>query len=416
MEEKMMILRMLQEGRLSPEEAYKLLDALDKGASDEKTASASKTSDFKEEFTSKLNDMKIEEKFNKFGEKAAKFAESLGEKAGRLADQIGEKLDSEKMNNSTEKFTEEFAKRIENLGHDITESAGRFADMFSNQLGSIFEIGYEKYSGSYMYTVEENADIQFTASNFSMRVVPGDAKNILINVTANSGIPKFVLDEYFKAVIDGSSYSFSCELPDKSWGKIEIQVPESVEILKLNTDNGKCEIGGIKSKTLSCSTNNGKVYVSKCSSDTIEVFTDNGRVIIDESSARIANIRTSNAKIDINDCKLDNIDAKTTNGAVEAVGLSKTQGVESKYILSTSNGKVHVALDRTTDSECMLEASTTMGGIDVALPKLAYTLDKKNIGIHSCAAVKSDNYDTSSDKIYIKADTSNASINIGREK
>lgn len=414
MEERMMILKMLQEGKLTPEEAYKLLEALDKGASERKSTTNEKVNDFREEFTSKLNEMKIEEKLSKFGEKAAKFAESLGEKAGKLAEQFSEKLDSEKVNNGTEKFTEEFSRRMENLGHDITESAGRFADMFSNQLGNIFDIGYEKYTGSYEYPVHGNASIQLRASNFSLRAIPSEVDKITVSITANTNIPEFAMDEYFKAIIDDSSCSFSCEIPGKSWGKIEIQVPETLEVLKLDTDNGKCEIGGIQAKAISCSTNNGKVYVSKCSSDAIEVLTDNGRVIMDESSARTANIRTSNAKIDIADCNLDSIDAKTTNGAIEVVGLSKSKDMESKYTLNTSNGKISVVLGNAGDSECMVEASTTMGNIDVALDKLLYTLDKKNIGMHSNAAVKSDNYDTSSDRIYIKADTTNAPINIGR--
>lgn len=413
MEEKMMILKMLQEGRITPEEAYKLLEAIEKGASESKASTGSKVNDFKEEFTSRLNEMKIDEKLNKFSEKAAKFAESLGEKAGKFAEQFTEKLDSERVNSNAEKFTEEFAKRIENLGHDITESAARFADMFANQLGNIFDIGYEKYTGSYEYPVSGAPSIQLKAGNFSLRVVPGKSETVSVNIIANSNIPEFVLDEYFKAVIDSSSYTFACDLPGKSWGKIEIQVPENLEALKLDTDNGKCEIGGIKAKTISCTTNNGKVYIGKCLSDAIEILTDNGRIIMDESTARTANIRTSNAKIQIADSKLDNVNAKTTNGSIEAVGLGKSLGMEARYTLNTSNGKIYIALESPAESECMLEAATTMGTIDVTLPKLIYTLDRKNIGMHSNASVKSENYDTSSDRIYIKAETSNAPIKVG---
>lgn len=408
MEEKMMILKMLQEGKITTEEAYKLLEAI--------SSSGSKSTSFKDEFSSKLNEMKIDEKLNKFGEKAAKFAESIGEKAERFVEQFSDKIDAEKINYNTEKFSEEFSKRMESLGHEITESAGRIADMFSTQLESIFDIGYEKYTGCYSYPCEESADIQLIAKNFSIKTIPCQKQNIIINVTANTNIPEFVLDEYFKAILDGSCYKFSCELPGRSWGKIEIQVPENFEKLNIETDNGKCEIMGIQLKDMNCSTNNGKIYISKCSCDSIELLTDNGRVIIGESTARTANIRTSNAKIDIADCKIDNIDAKTTNGAIELASLSKYPDTESRYILNTTNGKINVLFHSCSDDECMVEASTTMGNINVALSKLVYTLDRKDIGMHSSASVKSNAYDTSSNRIYINAVTTNAPINIAKCK
>lgn len=408
MEEKMMILKMLQDGKITAEEACKLLEAV--------ASSGSKSASFKEEFTSKLNEMKIDEKLNKFGEKAAKIAESIGDKAERFVEQFSDKMDAERINYNTEKFSEEFSKRIESLGRDITESAGRIADMFSTQLENIFDIGYEKYTGCYSYPCEENADIQLTASNFSVKTIPCQKQNIVINVTANTNIPEFVLDNYFKAILDGSCCKFSCELPGKSWGKIEIQVPENIQRLNIKTDNGKCEILGIQLKDMDCTTNNGKVYVSKCNCDSIELLTDNGRVIIGESSARTANIRTSNAKIDIADCKIDNIDAKTTNASIELTSLNRNRDTESRYILNTTNGKINILFNGSNDDECMVEASTTMGNINVALSKMTYTLDKKDIGMHSSASVKSNDYDTSSNRIYINAVTSNAPINITKCK
>lgn len=415
MEEKMLILKMLQEGKITTDEAVKLLEALEKSSAST-VPSGSRINEIKDELAAKLNEMKIDEKLNKFGEKATKFAETLGEKATKFAGQFGENMSSEKINNNTEKFTEEFAKRMESLGQDIAESTSKLADTFASQLGGLFETGYEKfkYSSSYNYPVTEGASIYLRTNNFSIKVNPTEAKEIVVNLYANSSLPQLVIDEYFKAIVDGSSYRLSSDFPGRTWGKIEVQLPKGMEILSFSTDNAKCEINDMQAKLINCSTSNGRVVIARCSADEIEILTDNERVLLDEASARTANIRTSNSKIAIGNCRLDNVDAKTTNGSIMVSTSRKGDSLSANYILSTSNGKIDVGLGSAEGFEHMVDAHTTMGSITVNLANLTYSMDKKSIGMESTAQVKSEGFDTASNKITIKANTSNAPINIER--
>jgi len=412
MEEKMLILKMLQEGKITTDEAVKLLEALEKNSTSS-AASGSRINEIKDELTAKLNEMKIEEKLNKFGEKATKFAETLGEKAGKLAGQLGENINPEKLNN-TDKFTEEFAKRMESLGQDIAESASKFADAFASQLGSLFETSYEKYryNSSYTYPITEGSSLYLRSNNFSIKVNPSEVNELKVSIYANSSIPQLVIDEYFKTIVDGSSYRLSTEFPGRTWGRIEIQLPKGMEILSFSTDNAKCEISDITTKLLSCTTSNGKVSVTGCIADEIEILTDNEKVLLDEVSSRTANIRTSNSKIMIGSCRLDNVDAKTSNASIALSASRKGDAINSNYILSTSNGKIDIELGKSEGFEHMVDAHTTMGSIDVNLTNLVYSMDKKSIGMQSAAQIKSDNYDGASNKINIKASTSNAPITV----
>jgi len=414
MEEKMLILKMLQEGKISTDDAVKLLEALEKNATNA-APSGSRINEIKDELTAKLNEMKIDEKLNKFGEKATKFAETLGEKAGKLAGQFGENISPDKINNNTEKFTEEFAKRMESLGQDIAESATKFADTFASQLGSLLETGYEKYryNSSYTYPVTEGASIYFKTSNFSIKVSPNETKEVVVNLFANSNLPQLVIDEYFKAVVDGSSYRLTSDFPGRTWGKIEIQLPKGMDILSFSTDNAKCELNDMDAKLISCSTSNGKVIITRCSADEIEILTDNEKVLLDEASARTANIRTSNSRIAIGNSRIDNIDAKTSNASILVSTSRRGDTLNSNYILSTSNGKIDVGLGAAENFEHMVDAHTTMGSIDINLNNLTYSMDKKSIGMQSTALVKSEGFETASNKITIKANTSNAPIIIG---
>jgi DUF4097 and DUF4098 domain-containing protein YvlB len=141
MEEKMLILKMLQEGKITTDEAVKLLESLEK-SSPSSPRPGSRINEIRDELTAKLNEMKIDEKLNKFGDKASKLAETFSEKAGKLAEQLGENINPEKIENNTEKFTEEFTRRMESLGQDIAESAAKFADTFTSQLGNLFAVSY----------------------------------------------------------------------------------------------------------------------------------------------------------------------------------------------------------------------------------------------------------------------------------
>jgi DUF4097 and DUF4098 domain-containing protein YvlB len=185
-----------------------------------------------------------------------------------------------------------------------------------------------------------------------------------------------------------------------------------MDILSFGTDNAKCEINDMEANLISCSTSNGKVVLSRCISEKIEILTDNDRVILDETSARTANIRTSNSKIAIDNSRLDNIDAKTSNAPIAASVSLKEASLSANYIFSTSNGKIDLELGTAEGFEHMVDAHTSMGSIDVSLANLKYEMDKKSIGMQSTAQVKSENFDTASNKLIIKASTSNAPISI----
>lgn len=411
MEEKMLILKMLQEGKITTDEAVKLLESLEKGSASA-PQSGSRINEIRDELAAKLNEMKIDEKLNKFGEKASKLAETFGEKAGKLAEQLGENINSEKIENSTEKFTEEFTKRMETLGQDIAESASKFADTFASQFGNLFETSYEKYkyNSSYIYPITKDSNIHLKTSNFSVKVVSSAAKEMTVNIFVNSNIPQLVIDEYFKTITEDNSYSLSSEFPGRTWGRIEIQLPKEINELSISTDNAKCEISDIDIKLLNCSTANGKITLTRCNAEEMEVLTDNEKVILNKVSARTANIRTSNSKIEIEGSHLDNIDAKTSNAAILVNSSRKGDSLSSNYILNTSNGKIDVSLIKAEGFEHMVDAHTSMERIDVNLSNLTYSMDKKNIGMQSSTQIKSENFDTTSNKIVVKASTSNAAI------
>lgn len=403
MEEKMMILNMLQEGKITAEEAAKLLEAIEKGKANDA------------DYANRRNNLKLDEKMNKLGEKASKLAEQFTEKANKLAEQFTENVNNNKGKiNDAERFASDFSKRMEVVGSEIAESAVKFADRLVSQLGGIFDVSGEKckITSNYIYPVTGTPNINIDTHNFTVKVNTTDTQNIALNMYVNSDILDISIDEFFKADINGDSFSFTTNFPGRTWGNIELLVPKTVGELNITTENAKCELNDLFYDVLKCRTSNAKITCSNCHGKTAEAVTNNGKISLEDFSARAAVMHTSNSKLELERCKLDTLEAMTSNGAIQLFGIGKLEAAEARYDLNTSNGRIAIELDKNEDYGYMVDAYTSLGGIHITLPEMSYFVDKKSSSIKSTAMVKSTNFDSAENKVFIKANTSNAAISI----
>lgn len=396
MEEKMLILKMLQEGKITAEEAHKLLESIGANA----TGSESDTRRY---------DKKFEDKMQGLQQKASKVAEKLGNSLNSSAEKFG---------SNSEKFGDDFAKRMESFGNDIADSAVKFSDKLVNYLGNFIDVGNDKYQyiKNYIYPLADNAEISIDTSNFAVIVSPTTGSDLLVNLYVNSSTPNLVLDESFKVDQVNNNFSFKTQFPSRTWGKVEVLVPKHLNTLNIVTTNGKCELNDITADNIVPNTSNSKISLLNCQSKTLKVSTSNGKIIVADTSSDFADFNTSNGKIEIANCKFDKLDAKTSNGAVVLDGIYKVNAKEGSYNLRTSNGKITISLNNSETCGCMIDATTSVGNIAVDLPQLNYFIDKKSFSMQSVAQIKSANFDSIEDKIFINAHTSNSSIVIDAAK
>lgn len=391
MEERIMILNMLKEGKITPEEANKLLEAIERG---------NRTTDF-----NRINREKFEEKLNKFKEKAGKFSDQMGDSFN---------TNREKFTNNTEKFTDDFSKKMENFGSDMAEAAMKLSDKLVNFFSNTFDIGHDKYqfAKAYSYQVTEAANISIQSSNFSVKVSPSETDEIKVNMLVNSNVPEMNIDEFFKVESNENNFSFMTEFGNRTWGRIELQIPRNVASITILTSNAKCELSEMNADYIKAHTSNGKIIFTQCQTNEIEAVTNNSKIVCENCTSQIANLSTSNGKVEITDCKIDSIDAKTSNSAILLNGTSKLNESEGKYNFRTSNGKIYLNLADCSDCGFTVDASTSLGNINIDLPDLTYMINKKTSSFSSSAMVKSKDYDEVTNKVFIKANTSNSSINI----
>lgn len=396
MEEKMLILKMLQEGKITAEEAHKLLESID-----------SNTSSF--ESDSRRYEKRFEEKMQGLQQKASKVAEKLGNSLNNSAEKFG---------SNSEKFGDDFAKRMESFGSDIADSAVKFSDKLVNYLGNFIDVGNDKYqyNKNYIYPLADNAELSIDTSNFAVIVSPTAETDLMINLYINSSTPNLVLDEFFIVDQVNNKFNFKTQFPSRTWGKIEVFVPKHLSTLNIVTSNGKCELNDLTIDNIVPNTSNGRISILNCQSKAINATTSNGKIIASGTSSDFADFSTSNGKIEIESCKFDKLDAKTSNGAIILDGIYKVNTKEGSYNLRTSNGKVTISLNNSDTCGYIVDATTSVGNISVDLPQLNYFIDKKSFSMQSVAQVKSANFDNIEDKILISAHTSNSSIVIDAAK
>lgn len=390
MEEKMLILKMLQEGKITADEAHKLLEAVDKNHND-----------FEADL--RRGEKNLDEKLQKLQQKASKVAEKLGNSLNSSA---------EKFNSNSERFGDDFARKMEAFGNDIADSAVKMTDRLVNYFGNFIDVGNEKYhyKKNFAYQIEAGSELKIDTCNFAVIVNPTTESELLVNLYVNNSTPDLVVDEYFKVLQSPNSLSFQTQFPNRTWGKIEVLVPKHLSNLNIRTTNGKCELTDITADNIESNTSNGKISLINCHSKTIEAVTSNGKILADGTISAYADFNTSNGKIEIDSCKFDKLDAKTSNGSIILDSIYKMSNAEGNYNLRTSNGKIVIELNSSETLGCMIDASTSLGSISIDLPQLNYFVDKKSFSMQSTAQIKSANFDAVEDKIFITAHTSNSSI------
>ncbi|HRX42857.1 MAG TPA: DUF4097 family beta strand repeat-containing protein [Clostridia bacterium] len=315
-EEILMILKMVQDGKISNEDAAKLIDAIEnKGESK------------KDEQSYRYTQYNTREK------------------------KVRKKSFDEKM--------EEMAEGLENMVSDIV---GSTKEAFSNfpeiDPGNWFTTSEKRHC---TYEAKEDMKLELIGKNGSVRLLPGEDKiNVVYSIYTKQDV-----DEVMKLVdvrssdkelfIDASGVdggvSMEIRIPSINYKSIKaITKNGSLRCCPLNTDdaefitkNGSLRLDGIKSPVIKAHTKNGSVTLSNCASEKAGVETSNGSIIIQDSEIELLDCNTTNGSIRCNGSKSDNFEASTSNASIsmEDFDLVGSKGIMN---LKTSNGNVRIKI------------------------------------------------------------------------
>lgn len=358
-EEKLMILSMLEDGKITSEEAVKLLEALED----------------LEEFSSK---------------------------------------DTENKNTSGDKYNKQIKKVIEEIGVDIGDA---FSTMIDGLKGFGNSFGLNINSDTITIDLEKDLSaierpiIDLKAVNGSIKVNKSDSDNLVIKVDCQ--YKNGLLDnnkEFYNFYNEGNRIVFTPIYKNDLSVKLSVLLPNKLyEEIILNTTNGKIEFNDINSGKVNIVTGNSSINVKDVVSKEIHAFTANGRINIYNIDTEEVLCKTTNGTIDIKDIKSEIIQLTTSNGRINCTNINTDKAKEIRLV--TSNGSI-ISEMNTLVKDAYFELETSMGSISLEPANLIYKINNQiNLGSKKLVA-HSANYNEHGDNLMFYASTSNGSIKI----
>jgi DUF4097 and DUF4098 domain-containing protein YvlB len=394
-EERLLILKMLEENKISSEEAAKLLAALDEKPEQESA-----------------NNYKRNQRANGFNEEAAKVRERVNEwKKGFKNNYSQADFDN---------MIDDFATKAEKFGKNVASTTVGIVDKVIDYVGSFVDTNSFNIFGSFQ-TVQknfevypaENAVLEIAGVNGSISIKKHiDPKVVIISRIKSSapngeGIITFS-DDPNNISIKVNSTAFNVSVSH------EIFIPETkFKTIKIENSNGKIYIEDSLSEEITATTKNAHIELMGVNSDKISVNTKNARIQMSYIIGGNININTSNAVIDIKHIKATDVNAVTLNGRIAIENAQNVDGdSDMNMYLKTSNGSIKVNMNDMDSRVYKVKAHASNGTINLLIPEIMYhNVNRKGTG-GGFVEAESKNYDSGLNKVNITAETMNGHIEV----
>ncbi|MFE8696546.1 DUF4097 domain-containing protein [Cytobacillus sp. FJAT-53684] len=365
-EERKRILKMVEEGKLTVDEALLLMEGLDQS----NKAAEKKKEELVQELstTVKFEEAKIEDPFN------YKF-QSAKDKIIDFVDQAYKKIKD---------FDLDF-----NFGKSI-----EISHIFQQADVSLKDVDIDLANGAVKLLPWEQKDVRIECHAKVYRVE-----------TQDEARRKFLNEVTFG--IDGQKLRFATQ---QKWMKVEatIYIPQTdYENIKIRMFNGSIESSNLTVENYKAKTANGKITIQDMKGKYAEAETANGQILVQKSSVKELDAETLNGAILI-DGDYQKVDLQSFNGDVFCSLTGDTcDFVEAKA--ATGGIELQIPHQVLVDGEL----KTNLGGFNVNLEGIQVVEEKSDV-IQKVMRFKSVN--NSDDALKIIAETKTGSIQVKKAK
>ncbi|MCM3389748.1 DUF4097 family beta strand repeat-containing protein [Ureibacillus chungkukjangi] len=356
--ERKRILKLVENGTISAEEAIVLLEALTKEQNSTQPTIVPLTK-------STVEEAKATQEHS--GASQQQTTEEKKSKATGFEDIFGKAFN----NTDTNKKMDEF---MNDLKQDLSQFSERVMGLMNTTFTKIkdFDLEFpfgEKVQFDKTYTFDAHAvkGIEIDLPNGKVDLVKSDGQQILVETQVKTSIidhdevkTKAQFEEKFVNLTnDKLTISVSTKLSQVS---LRLVVPEKLyDLLLIRLLNGSVTIQNLESKLL-------------------KVKTYNGAIKVDQVSFQHANIETGNGSIDLRNVKGEDLEAETVNGRIYIDG--ELQEVEAESV----NGAVVITTNAKDARK--VKAQTVAGAVELYVPKsisldgqVATNFGKADIGL-----------------------------------
>ncbi|OZT77163.1 DUF4097 family beta strand repeat-containing protein [Salinicoccus roseus] len=319
MDNKDRILKMLEEGKITSEEAVRLLDAIESKPDREQTAQNEGSS---QEHTRNTAEEDSKDVFQQFMNEFQRYVNT--DKANQAFSQVKSRLEGQKQ---TAQVYKTFEKAFDNVKNSTIDSM--FTQGSKNRLIETIEDSY--------------SNISVDITNGNVKVVPTD------RVTT----AKFEVTPFYRKLDKQRNYfqDIICEVKND-----ELIIVSDIRTARVNVE---LQVNPSIVNRLIVSGSNGNVSIEGQEFNDLTVDLLNGSINLDETASSSAFIRTSRGNVNVKG---------GAHGALELismVGTINTETLNAKDVTVSSNGSVNISLNERTESATI---NANMGSININVP------------------------------------------------
>jgi DUF4097 and DUF4098 domain-containing protein YvlB len=404
-EERMMILKMLQEGRINSDEAAKLLEALDNNQKQAQgpCGNGPRFEGFRPPRMPQHN----------YYDEVARVRERINDWRREINKNYNQK--------DFDKMVDEFSAKAEKFGKDVTNVAMGVADKVVDFVGSVVDTGTFNFFGScvlvektYEAAAAEGMNIELQAANGQITVKKHDENRILIKAKIRT--PQENAESALSFANENGTVSLKLAKPDTFNLSVayEVYVPAvKFNRLALETKNSKIFVEDTISAEFASVTKNGGIDLTGVTSDKIFVDTKNGKVDVNYLIGKEISINTKNAGIEVKNLKVAKAEVTTQNGKILVENVQSLDDANTvDLVLKTKNADIKANMNDSEDKGYRVNAQTSNGGINLLIPDLLYRNASRAEGFSKQAEAETGNYSNATQKVNIYAETQNGYIEV----
>ncbi|MCL2420721.1 MAG: DUF4097 domain-containing protein [Defluviitaleaceae bacterium] len=405
--EKMMILNMLQEGKITAEEAAKLLAAAeipDNGAPAAGTARPATPSSPR---GTAADDGPVSNDgtrpagakpaggvdFDELGRKFAAFAKGLEPKIQKVTEVVAEK---------TVTIADTLSKGIESTAASMTQSGGVTGTKPATKTAAPAGAGTERHIE--LVVADGYNELNLAGLNGEVNISGYNGDKISAKIrykTRRNG-----------AVIDlmklGGKYYLNYEEDDFEFVAIDAYVPaHKFKVLNISGMNGNMDISGLSGDQMQISNSNGQTVLSDLTADSIKSESGNGRLTIGRISASTAIIEHFNGVLDASEVDAEKLSMTNFNGSLSMSVSAFERFNDYLWNVETSNGKLTFNVPTLPDLGYHVKASAPLGNIRVGLTGLEFSINDTSL-----VEARTPSFDSRSKKVRLALETSNAALTV----
>lgn len=319
MESKERILKMLEEGKITSEEAIELMAALN-SKSDNQEQHRDHTSDESKQDQSAAGGL-------------------FGDYVGQFVDEFNKYVNKDKVNDTYENVKNKFGSQRQ--AKQMLDGLEKAFDSVGSSFDSVFSQGPKN---RLIETVDEPFNsISVDIANGNVELKPADRTNVV----------KFEVTPFYRKLDTKKNYfqDIVCDVKND-----ELVIVSDVKSARVNV---VIEVTEDVLKRIILSTSNGNITISDKSFTDVTVDLLNGNIELDKVQSKNAFVRTSRGNVKVIEGEYQGIEI------VSMLGTILTDNLDAKSINISSNGSVNIALKAETEEATI---NSNMGSINLSVP------------------------------------------------